>query len=80
MLPVMCFCRSGLLSGGRSPAIKPDQPLDVVGQICHTDLGGCAGNADGSSYKTHDMLDAGKGMFNQGTDHGIPTICRFGVL
>ena len=65
MLPVICFWRFGLLLLGCSSAIKPDQPLDVLGQICHAD-GDCAGTADGANRKTHDMLDACEGMFNEG--------------
>ena len=39
---------TAMASPRRTSSVEPDQSLEVVGKVCHADLGGGLGNADGA--------------------------------
>ena len=56
------------------PSFQNDQPLDVVDQIGHSDLGGGPCDADGADEEIHAILLLGKDMFNAAADLGFHVI------
>ena len=59
------LCPASGLCGGATP-LPEDQPLHVVGEVGHADLGPRAGDNDGSEEEPHAILLLGKGVLDMG--------------
>ena len=64
----------------RNSPLKPDETLEVIGEVDHADFGCDPRDSDGSDEEFHLSLLPGKDMLDEGANLGAFAVCFGGTF